>query len=208
MTTPSLLFALVLCFFSPLAAAGGPIDMGGIDASLGAEKETMLMSLRERYDVEELRSDTYVVFDEDPSEHTIGIVQFRDGKLVWASRDVGAFEGDAVRLFAQTLFQLLADLNPEDGMPVRISTSISTAQPLAFGSLSIEFPGRRVIVDIGYDDQLADASIEEIMFANDTPGNGRTEARPAPGAAAAAVSGPGVAPGQTPAKPGVPGSGP
>ena len=44
------------------------------------------------------------------------------------------------------------------------------------------------------------------MFESDTPENGRTEAHPAPGTAAAEVSEPHVAPAQTPAQQAVPGS--
>lgn len=152
------------------AGASDLIDIGGVPAALGADKNTLVESLREKYDVTELRSNTYVVFDGDPSEKTVGVLQFRDDKLVWASRDVGAYEGDAVRTFARSLFAVLAEVNPEERTPIHITTSVSTSQPLQFGSVTLEFPGRRVIVDIGFDDQLVDASIEEILYVDDTPG--------------------------------------
>jgi len=169
-----ILFALLPALFvwggTLPVAASEPIDIGGVRASLGDDKVALLESLRKEYDVKELRQDTYVVFKGDPSANTIGIVYFRDSKLVWASRDVGAFEGEAVRTFAQTLFELLADLNAEDRSPILITTQRSTAQPIAVGSLTLEFPGRSVVVDIAYDEQLVDASIEEIVFVDETSG--------------------------------------
>ena len=167
-----ILSALLLTLFiwgGPLSvAASEPIDIGGVSASIGADKEPLLESLRKKYEVQELRAETYLVFKGHPSERTIGVVNFRGGKLVWASRDVGAFEGEAVRTFAQTLFEVLAEVNAEDRTPILITTQISTAQPIAVGSLTLEFPGRSVVMDVGYDDQLVGASIEEIVHSDDT----------------------------------------
>ena len=146
-----------------------PIDIGGISAAMGDDQAELLAKVREKYDVNELRGNTYVVYDGDPSENTIGVVQFRDEQLVWASRDVGSFEGEAVRNFARTLFQTLAELNPNDREEVRLTTVVSTMQPIAFGSITLEFSGRKVVIDIGYDGKLADASIEEILYVDDTP---------------------------------------
>ena len=166
----TLLLALFVWGGTLPVAASEPIDIGGVRASLGDDKEALLESLRKEYDVKELRHETYLVFKGDPSANTIGVVNFRDSKLVWASRDIGAFEGEAVRTFAQTLFQLLADINAEDRSPILITTQRSTAQPIALGSLTLEFPGRSVVVDIAYDEQLVDASIEEILFVDEASG--------------------------------------
>ena len=71
--------------------------------------------------MQKLRAETYLVFKGHPSGNTIGVVHFRNGKLVWASRDVGAFEGEAVRTFAQTLFEVLAEVIAEDRTPILIT---------------------------------------------------------------------------------------
>ena len=167
-----ILSALLLTLFvwgGPLpVAASEPIDIGGVSASLGDDKDALLESLRKQYEVQELRAETYLVFKGHPSGNTIGVVHFRNGKLVWASRDVGAFEGEAVRTFAQTLFEVLAKVNAEDRTPILITTQISTAQPIAVSSLTLEFPGRSVVVDVAYDDKLVGASIEEIVHSDDT----------------------------------------
>lgn len=153
-------------------AASEPIDIGGVHASIGAEKGKLLESLGKKYDVKEFRSETYLVTRGDASENTVGVVQFRDDKLVWASRDVGAFEGQEVRKFAQTLFHVLAALHEEDRAPIFITTAVSQNQSFAVGSITLEFPGRRVVVDIAYDDNLVDASIEEILFVDEARESG------------------------------------
>ena len=109
-----------------------------------------------------MRTNTYVVFKGDPSENTIGVVQFEAGELVWASRDVGAYGGLAVREFAQALVQLLAEISPEERTPVRISATPGT--PLGFGSVILEFEGRTVAIDVSYVEQIVDVSIEEILY--------------------------------------------
>ena len=81
-----LLLTLVVLSATVHAGAAGPINIGAVPALLGADQQTLLESLREKYDVAELRTNTYVVFNGDPSENTIGVVQFQAGKLVWASR--------------------------------------------------------------------------------------------------------------------------
>ena len=126
-------------------------------------------------------AETYVIHAGNPSANTVGIVKFKDDDLVWASRDVGAFEGEAVRMFAQTLFQVLAAINAEDRTPVLITTQVSTAEPIAIGSLTLEFPGRQVVVDIAYDNSLVDASIEEILFDERAREDQSSAAVPAPG---------------------------
>lgn len=162
----TLFFAAVLA--APVTLAGGPIDIGGVQAALGDPKQGVIEAISAKYDINELRTNTYVVYDGDPSENTIGVLQFEDDQLVWASRDVGAFEGEAVQTFSRTLFELLASLNPDDREPIRLTTSVSTSQPIAFGSITLEFKDRSVVIDIGFDAGLVDASIEEIIFTSDS----------------------------------------
>lgn len=178
----STLMLALFVWSGPLSvAASEPIEIGEVRASLGDDKEMLLESLRTKYTVLELLGETFVVSKGDPSANTVGIVKFIDGKLVWASRDVGAFDGEAVRKFAQTLFQVLATVNAEDRSPILITTQISTADPIALGSLTLEFPGRQVVVDIAYDNSLVAASIEEILFDESAREDQSSAADPAPG---------------------------
>ena len=109
--------------------------------------------------LEELRTDLYRVLEEAPPEATngdpdqaeeegamLGMVQFRDDRVVWASRDVGTFEGSAVGKFGRALFEAIAAQNDEDREPIQISTAVNSNPAFAVSSITLEFRGRTIVV--------------------------------------------------------------
>lgn len=176
---------------------GGSMKIGGIEVKLGTPEKELLEELRASYQVEEVRGGLYQVTvrtqpeaaasegaeaepkaaagetrSAEPQPVTrppplLGIVQFRDGRVVWASRDGGAFEGPEVRSFGQALFQALAALNAEEGQNVKLTTTVNHNPTWSVGSITMEIPGRQLIVYVSYDDDLVDASMEEILTSGD-----------------------------------------
>ena len=49
-------------------------------------------------------------------------------------------------------------------MPAKLTTTINTNPAFAVASITIEFPGRSIVVYVAYDDSLVDASIEEFLL--------------------------------------------
>lgn len=165
----------IACFTVASTAMGaGSFVLGGVEVGMGASKKEVLSKLEARFTLEELRTDLYRVLDEvhpeattgnqaDPEEKERampGMVQFRDDRVVWASRDIGAFEGPAVRKFGRALFETIAAQNDEDREPIKISTAVNSNQAFAVSSITLEFPGRTIVVYVSYHDDLVDASIE------------------------------------------------
>jgi hypothetical protein len=174
------------------ATEAGSMEIGGIEVTIGAPEKELLEKLRASYQVDEVRGGVYQVTVRTQPEAAagegggaaegaageaksaepqpvdrppplLGMVQFRDGKVVWASRDAGAFEGPEVRSFGQALFNALASLNPETAQSVKLTTTVNHNPTWSVGSITMEFPGRQLIVYVSYDDDLVDASIEEIL---------------------------------------------
>jgi hypothetical protein len=173
------------------------MELGGIEVKIGAPEKELLEKLRASYQVDEVRGGVYQVTVRTQPEAAasegaeakpeaaageaksaepqpvdrppplLGMVQFREGKVVWASRDGGAFEGPEVRNFGQALFQALATIAPEGAQGVKLSTTVNHNPTWSVGSITMEFPGRQVIVYVSYDDDLVDASIEEILVPED-----------------------------------------
>lgn len=167
----------IACFSVASAAMGaGPLVLGGVEVSTGAPKKEVLSELEARFTLKELRSDLYRVLEEAPPEATngdpdqaeeegamLGMVQFRDDRVVWASRDVGTFEGSAVGEFGRALFEAIAAQNDEDSQPIKISTLVNSNQAFAVSLITLEFPGRHIVVYVSYHEDIVDASIEEIL---------------------------------------------
>jgi hypothetical protein len=155
----------------------GAFVLGGVEVAMGAPKKEVLAELEARFRLEELRTDLYRVLEDVHPEATtgnqagqaekegamLGMVKFRDDRVVWASRDIGAFEGPAVRKFGRALFETIAAQNDEDSEPIKISTVVTSNQAFALSSITLEFPGRTIVVYVSYHDAIIDASIEEIL---------------------------------------------
>lgn len=168
----------IACFTMASAAMGaGPLVMGGVEVAMGAPKKEVLSELESRFTLKQFRTDLYRVLEEVHPEATtenqadqaekegamLGMVQFRDDRVVWASRDVGAFEGPAVRKFGRALLETIAAQNDEDRELIKISTVVTSNQLFAVSSIMLEFPGRTIMVYVSYHDDIVDASIEEIL---------------------------------------------
>ena len=141
--------------------------MGDVLMTIGDSEEALRPKLEEKYQLIEIRSHVYEVVSKEDVDVHHGIVQFRDGKADWASRDVGAFEGEGVRELGKALLgAIAADIYGENA---KISISLDTNPRYEVNTITFELPGRTVMMYVAGKGELADVTIEEIILAQSTP---------------------------------------
>lgn len=145
------------------AATAGEFKIGDITVNVGDAEKTLRPQLEEKYQLVEIRPDVLEVADKDDIDIHHGIVQFRDGIVTWASRDVGAFEGEAVRELGMALLGSIdTDMYGENA---KVSMSIDTNPRYEVYTITFEFPGRTVMMYVTNKGKLNDVTIEEIILA-------------------------------------------
>ncbi len=153
----------LLALFACTTAAAGDFMIGEFAVKVGDLEKTLRPQLEEKYQLIEIRPDVLEVVDKDDVDIHHGIVQFRDGTLIWASRDAGAFEGEAVRELGMALLGSIdADMYGENA---KVSMSIDTNPRYEVYTITFEFPGRTVMMYVSSKGKLKDVTIEEIILA-------------------------------------------
>jgi hypothetical protein len=179
-------FLRVSCVLALLAGvpapAAGPapaaLPIGDVMVSLGDAEAELMPRLRERFELVELRPGLYQASLKGRKTDVAGIVQFRDGKLVWASRDLGAYEGESTRNFGRALFQALENAKSEMARPITLVTQREGTPEYSVGVITFKFPDRQLVLYVGRDGGAVDLSMEEILAPEDDAG---VEARAAMG---------------------------
>lgn len=156
-----LLGILALC--APVHAEEPALDLGDVTLRLGTPEDDLLPQLRERYTLAELRPGLFRIAEKEDEETMHGLVQFRDGKLDWVSRDRGVYEGEGAREFARALFVTLARMNPEDGQTVELTTHVNRSQKYEVGTITLRVANRELMVYVGDGEAVVDVSMEEIL---------------------------------------------
>jgi len=162
-----LAFGFIAMFVATTTAAADAFLIGDVPLSIGDLEETVRPQLEAKYQLIEIRSHVYEVVDKGDVDIHHGIVQFRDGKADWASRDVAAFEGEAVRKFGQALVGAIA--TDVFGENAKVSVSIDTNPRYEVQTVTFEFPGRTVMLYVSNKGELTDVSIEEIILKAPAP---------------------------------------
>ncbi|RIL08009.1 MAG: hypothetical protein DCC71_00725 [Proteobacteria bacterium] len=154
-----------LCLAAAPAHAAEPasIAIGTTSVHIGAAEKDVLPALREQFDVEPIREHLYQVVDKKDKSAVAGIVEVREGKVTFASRDLGAFEGEGVKSFGKALFKAVDDAKEAGEQPIHIDTQIEQNQTYALKMITLTFPGRRIVLYLGADGGAVDASMEEIL---------------------------------------------
>ena len=169
---------LILGFMAMLVATSTVAKeflIGDVPMTIGDSEEALRSKLEEKYQLIELRPHVYEVVSKDDVDVHHGIVQFRDGKADWASRDVGAFEGEGVRELGKALLgAIAADLYGENA---KISISLDTNPRYEVSTITFELPGRTVMMYVTSKGELADVTIEEIILEQPTPTSAEKEAQ-------------------------------
>ena len=156
-----------IAMFVATTASADSFVIGDVPLSIGDAEDVVRPQLEAKYQLIEIRSHVYEVVDKDNVDVHHGIVQFRDGKADWASRDVAAFEGDAVRKFGKALVDTIAtDIYGENA---KVSISLDTNPRYEVHTVTFEFPGRTIMLYVSSKGELTDVSIEEIILNDPTP---------------------------------------
>lgn len=152
-----------IALFLTTSAAAGEFKIGDITVKVGDAEKTLRPQLEEKYQLIEIRPDVLEVVDKDDVDVHHGIVQFRDGTMTWASRDAGAFEGEAVRELGMAL---LGSIDTDTyGENAKVSMSLDTNPRYEVFTITFEFPGRTVMMYVTNKGKLKDVTIEEIILA-------------------------------------------
>lgn len=153
----------VLCALSLPAAAEREIPLGKVAVKLGAEESAVLPKLRELYELQEIRTGLYQVAEKKNKSEVLGIIEMREGKVTYASRDLGAFEGEGVRSFGRALYDAISAAKSGETADIKVATQSDTNNSYAVNMITLEFPDRKIVLYLGRDAGAVDASMEEIL---------------------------------------------
>lgn len=157
--------ALLLLFAGSATAAEREIPIGKVAVKLGALEKDVIPELKKEYALEEIRGGLYQVMDKKKAENVLGIVEVREGKVTYASRDLGAFEGDGVREFGRALYAAMEAAKTGDSTDVKIEMQTENTNTYAVNMVTLVFPDRKIVLYLGRDAGAVDASMEEILSA-------------------------------------------
>lgn len=157
---------LVLLSLASPAAAAPEIPLGTVALALGAEEKNVRPALEKAYRLEEIRGGLFQVTDKKDIAKLHGIVEFREGKVTYASRDLGAFEGEGVREFGRALYAAIEGASTGSSTAVKIETQTDANSSYALNMITLVFPDqRKIVLYLGRDAGAVDASMEEILSA-------------------------------------------
>ena len=164
MRTAPLVLALLLALPGTAAADRPAIKLGNVELRLGAAEKELMPKLRKSFWLEEMREGLYQVYEKEDAKDVSGIVQFRDEKLVWASRDLGAYEGQPSRDFGRALMAAVEGAKKGDEEKITISTQREGTPKYEVGVITLHFPERQIVLYVGRDGGAVDLSMEEIIL--------------------------------------------
>lgn len=143
---------LLLALFSgAFTAHAGELAIGGVTLSLGKERELTIRALQAAsFSLSPNCSATAscLVFERKrPDSTAIGSVTFKDGRLIAASRQWGAFQNrvNPVQI-SKALLAALESAQAATGAEPSIKSQVQRAPGAEFTTLEFVFPGRRVSV--------------------------------------------------------------
>tara|TARA_Y100000590_G_scaffold439983_1_gene564763 strand:- start:34 stop:570 length:537 start_codon:yes stop_codon:yes gene_type:complete len=153
----------IVALLVTISANAGDFKIGEITVRVGDAEKALRPQLAEKYQLVEIRPGVLEVVDKDDVDVHHGIVQFRDGTMIWASRDAGEFEGEGVRELGKALMDSFAtDMYGENA---KVSISVDTNPRYEVYTITFEFPGRTVMMYVANKGKLKDVTIEEIILA-------------------------------------------
>ncbi len=77
----------------------------------------------------------------------LGAIRFADGRLVWAQRNWGRFEGKVTSTeVSKTMFAAIEHATAEAGTSATVSTKVQRILGAEFKSIYFDFPGRKVTI--------------------------------------------------------------
>ncbi len=162
----SLLLSMLLLLGSPALAANAPsFQIGDVTVSVGTPEADVIPKLKKSYDTAEIRGGLFQFTDKGNKANVVGIVEIREGKVSFASRDLGAFEGEAVRNFGRALFKALEVQKGGGEQTVKVTTQLDSRPDYAVSMLTFTLQGRQVVLYLGADGGAVEASMEEILTA-------------------------------------------
>lgn len=164
-----LIAALFVWSAGAATAESTEIIIGGVEAQLGMSESDLMPKLRELYGVNVVRPGVYQIAQKENAEMTVAVVEFREGKLTWASRDLGAYEGEPVSQFGHAFFAAVEATKIGDSVPIRISTDQTKTPGYAVKVITLEFPDRKIVLYVGDGADSIDLSMEEIVISADSP---------------------------------------
>jgi hypothetical protein len=161
--------ALALALAAPAGADPDLIRIGAVELRLGAAQAGLLAALGERHTLTELRTGVYQVSEKESSEALVGVVEFRDGALTWASRDLGAFEGETPKRLGRALAEAIERAKPGEEAEIRISTQRTSHPGYSVDVVTLHFGSRDIVLYVGDGKDAVDFSMEEILVSPDSP---------------------------------------
>ncbi len=156
------------------AANASDLPIGAVRLSLGMEKENVLQKLKDFYGVTEqpmISSSLYsITADKKPNSKLLGMVTFREGKLVWISRRWGDFNtANNSMEYASALFAALEGAAAASGSTATITTKVSRVPSGEIKQIDFVFSDRKIttLISDGPAQGLGkQAGIDESVSAN------------------------------------------
>jgi len=128
-------------------ASATDLVIGAVRVSLGMEKEAVLKALGQYYTVKSQPNfgELHSIFREDkPPFISIGAVDFRDGKLDWASRHWADPRTVTASDYASTLFAVLESATVASGSLATVSTKITRTPESEIKQIEFVFSDRKI----------------------------------------------------------------
>jgi len=124
--------------------------------AIGMDRATVMEKLLKSYKLEKSgddpTEDSWQILEKKASDasptNLVGLVSFRDGKVVWASRQWGSFEGSEAQQLARSLAGLISNLNDEGKRAAVVEAHTRVAPGHEFQTIRLTFGKKRVMVHI------------------------------------------------------------
>lgn len=131
-------------------AIGSELPIGAMRFALGTEQSGVMQEVRTRFHVVPLQGNPDMYFlseTKPPNVRILGAIRFANGRLVWAQRNWGKFEGKVTSTeVSKTMFAAIESATAEAGTSATVSTKVQRIPGAEFRSIYFDFPGRKVTI--------------------------------------------------------------
>lgn len=142
----SRLFAIVLWIATSANAQSLPV--GSVVLSLGADQVETMKAIKPYFEVVSVSGQPNKFFlyeGKRPNLRLAGGVEFHNGRLSWAQRTWGNFEGkaDSVKV-SKALYSAIESAATASGFSAVVTTKNQRVPGIEFNTVTFDFPSRRV----------------------------------------------------------------
>lgn len=140
----------VLTALFTVSAAGADLAIGTMRFVIGTDQRSVMQEVRTRFHVVPLQGNADMYFlseSKPPNVRVLGGISFSNGRLVWAQRNWGQFEGKVTSTdVSKTMFAAIESATAAAGTSATVSTKIQRIPGAEFKSIYFDFPGRKITI--------------------------------------------------------------